>query len=192
MLVGDCSTFAIESQILHAYAGTNFRALGFFVLHLRGRPYGVRASDATMLGCSFEEVGRRLSSRGKHHEGSFSGLGAGDIADAFTAAIYGSDDTVLGLPDGEVSRELHSNELQWAPDGDQAFDDGSYVLQSDVESQVRLIGFKHDGDRHMPASLREVWLDADNFYGLLRQWHEQTLTEWLAAPKVPARGAEAE
>jgi hypothetical protein len=184
MLVGDRSTFAIESQISHAYAGINFRALGFFVIHLAGRGYGVKTPDATMLGCSFEEVGRRLSWRGKHHEGIVSGLSAGDIADAFTAAIYGSDDTVLGLSDAEVSKDLHSNQLQWAPDGDQAFDDGSYVLQSDVESKVRLIGFKHDGERHLSASLREVWLDADVFYGHLRQWREQTFAEWLAAPKV--------
>ncbi len=34
------------------------------------------------------------------------------------------------------------SKLMWAPDGDEAFDDGSYVLQIDSGSLVRLIGFK--------------------------------------------------
>jgi len=53
---------------------------------------------------------------------------------------------------------------------------------------VRLIGFKHDGERHIPATLREVWLESSQFYEVLCQWRDRILAEWLAAPKVPARG----
>jgi hypothetical protein len=56
MIVGDPSVFAIESEITRAYERLSFRALGYFVIYVCGRSYGVRAPDATMLACSFDAV----------------------------------------------------------------------------------------------------------------------------------------
>jgi hypothetical protein len=80
-----------------------------------------------------------------------------------------------------------SSDCQWAPDGDEAFDDGSYVLQFDVDDRVRLIAFKHgergEGWQCDSATLRDVWLAADEFYRILQQWHDAFYAEWVAAPK---------
>ena len=45
----------------------------------------------------------------------------------------------------------------WAPDGDEPFDDASYVLQFDVKDRVRLIAFKSsEGYLHDPATLSDA------------------------------------
>jgi hypothetical protein len=75
--------------------------------------------------------------------------------------------------------------LVWAPDGDEAFDDGSYVLQFDVENRVRLIGFKSDDtDRYDPATLKDIWLSSDDFYSVLSRWRDAFEAEWETAPKI--------
>ena len=54
MLIGDTQEFAIKSFIFKAYARLSFRALGFFVIHVGGRRYGVYESNATMLANSLD------------------------------------------------------------------------------------------------------------------------------------------
>jgi hypothetical protein len=72
-----------------------------------------------------------------------------------------------------------------APDGDEAFDDGSFVLQFDVGDRVRLIAFKSCHNYlHDAGSLSDVWLAADDFYGILRQWHDAFESEWESTPKT--------
>jgi hypothetical protein len=63
MIVGEPQIFAIESGISRAYARLSLLALGFFVIHVGGRRYGVYEEEATMLANSFDEVRRRLSHR---------------------------------------------------------------------------------------------------------------------------------
>lgn len=62
MIIGNPSIFAIESTITRAYERQSLRALGFFVIHVRGHCYGVRSPDSTFLACSYDEVLRRLAS----------------------------------------------------------------------------------------------------------------------------------
>lgn len=186
MIVGDPSAFAIESEISCAFERVSFRALGFFVIHLGGKIYGVKSADATLLACSFEQVGTRIAARGKHVAPFSCHRDSGKIADAITSAIYGpeSDDiNSLGVSQTEVREVAHSNGVVWAPDGDEAFDDGSCVLQFDFENRVRLIGFKRKNHRHEPSTLQDVWLEADSFYRLLSQWRSEFLAAWAAAPK---------
>jgi hypothetical protein len=48
-------------------------------------------------------------------------------------------------------------DLCWASDGDEAFDDGSYILPFDLRERVRLIAFKcGENGLHAPPSLRDV------------------------------------
>jgi len=76
------------------------------------------------------------------------------------------------------------NGLRWAPDGDGAFDDDSYAIQFDVESQVRLIAFRCGEDGlHDPATLSDVWLKSETYYSVLERWHESFNTEWVSLPK---------
>jgi hypothetical protein len=187
MIIGDESSFAIESTITHAYAQLSLRALGFFVIHIGGRCYGVRSPDATMLACSLGEVEDRIARRGKHTAPFAAGETAGEIADAYRDAIYAPEpgsQTYFGIPRSEFRRIIHSNHLIWAPDGDEAFDDGSHVLHFDVGHRVRLIGFKCiEGYHHDPSTLSDKWLDADVFYGTLDRWRNAFAAEWAATPK---------
>ena len=79
---------------------------------------------------------------------------------------------------------LHSTNLDWAPDGEEGFDDGSCVLQFDVGDEVRLIAFSRAMNPILdPASLREVWIPAEDFYTILQNWHDRFLEEWTSFPK---------
>jgi hypothetical protein len=77
----------------------------------------------------------------------------------------------------------NANRLVWAPDGDEAFDDGSYVLQFDVDGRVRLVAFNRPSSLVDPASVQEAWLAADVFYDILSQWRERFTAEWESRPK---------
>jgi hypothetical protein len=189
MIIGDPSVFAIESVIAKAYERPSFRALGFFAIHVDGKCYGVRKPDATMLACSFDEVEQRIPQRGRHTAPFADEPDAGKIADAFRNAIYADEqsESYFGIPLLEFQRFLagNANDLVWAPDGDEAFDDGSYVLQFDIGEQVRLIAFRcKEGGRHDPASIRDVRITADDFYHTLQQWHEAFKAEWASSPKI--------
>jgi hypothetical protein len=189
MIVGNPSVFAIESGITQAYERLSFRAIGYFVIHVASQRYGVFAPDATMLACSFDEVGRRIVGRGKHTSPLSSQLDAADIACAFRNAVFGEEpnESYFGIPLEEFGTLFNrkSNRLLWAPDGDEAFDDRSYVLQLDVKNRVRLIAFKAgDGFPYDPATLSDMWLPADEFYGVLGQWYAAFEREWTAAQKI--------
>ena len=185
MTVGDTSSFAIESEITRAFERLSFRGLGFFVIHVAGQRYGIKSPSQSMLACSFDEVGRRIDGRGTH-QAPFAEAAAIDIASAYTSAVYldnDGDQTYFGMSEAQFTKTLYSNSLVWAPDGDEAFDDGSYVLQFDVGDRVRLIAFKRPDSLVDPASLREIWLPSDTFYNALREWRDTFLAEWESLPK---------
>ena len=191
MITGEKAIFAIESGILHAYESRHFKALGFFLIHVSGFCYGVNEPDATMMGCSHGEVIDRISRRGTHTAPFAEEAGAGKIADAFRAAIYVEDqerEQFFGIPQPAFKRIIYDNKLRWAPDGDEAFDDSSYVLQFDVGDRVRLIAFRRGPDKndyyHDPATLRDLRLSADDFYGVLERWRKGFEAEWTAMPKL--------
>jgi hypothetical protein len=186
---GDRSRFAIESGITQAYARVGFRALGYFVVFLSGRSYGVQAPDATMLACSLGEVEDRLKRRGRHTAPFASEPNAGLIADAFCDAIYtpdGDDKFFFGIPGGQFGDLCYDSHIKWAPDGDEAFDDQSFILQFDLGAQVRLIAFKSsaDGYHHDPGTLTDLWLPEDGFYNTLSQWRDSFLKAWNTADKI--------
>lgn len=190
MTSGVQNIFEIESGFTQAYERLSFRALGFFVLHVGGLRYGVFEPGATLLANSFDEVGRRISERDSHTCAFASEPDAASIADAVRLAIYveGPDeDRFFGLSREEFSQLVRSRHLLWAPDGDAAFDDGSYVLQFDVDHQVRLIAFKRtEGLLFDPGSLRDVWMEKSDFYAILQQWYEAFEAEWTLALKIPS------
>jgi len=182
MIIGDPQFFAIESKITQVYERLSYKALGYFVIHINGHCYGVRKDDATMLACSFDEVKRRVANRGRH-TADFAELDAGKIADAFRSAVYADEqeESYFGIELSKFRRHFdrNDNDLLWAPDGDAAFDDGSYVMQFDVWNRVRLIAFRSDqGHSHDPSTLSEVWMPIEEFYRVLQQWLDLFETEW--------------
>lgn len=189
MIVGDSSTFALESGLSCAFEAPGKLALGYFSIHIADCCFGVREPDATLMACSHNEVGNRIGRRGLH-TASFAIEPAGEIADAVRKAIYAPEEEgkrLLGLSQKELADRIYSNHLLWAPDGDEAFDDGSFVIHFDAGERVRLIGFKsrETSYEHDPATLAEVWTDSGLFYDVLSRWHSQFLTEWRAAMKHP-------
>jgi hypothetical protein len=189
MICGDPRVFAIESGITEAYARLSLRALGFFVLNVGGRSYGRLAPASTMLACSFDEVERRIAERGRHTAPFSAEQQPGKIADAFLNAVFADEQEEeffgISLPEFRGLFSAASKDLRWAPDGDEAFDDGSYVLQFDVDERVRVIAFKRkEGYRHDPGSISDVWLRGDDFYQILQKWRDAFEAEWGVAKKL--------
>jgi hypothetical protein len=187
-MVGDSSRFAIESGITEAYASPGQLALGFFLIHIKGQSYGVREPDASLLAVSFDEVDRRIKRRGTHTASFSQELGAGEIADAFRDADYNinpASSWYLGLDLKQFSQALSRGSIVWAPDGDEAFDDGSYVLQFDIGDEVRMIAFRClSSGFHDPRTLSDVTLSAQEFYGVLVRWRHPFSSAWANHPKA--------
>jgi len=78
-----------------------------------------------------------------------------------------------------------SGHLLWIPDGDEAFDDGSHVLQFDLNDRVRLVGFKRQEEElYDRNSLVDLWLPSDAFYGTLTSWNSAFDREWRMSLQV--------
>jgi hypothetical protein len=189
VIVGNPSTFAIESGITKAFDRPSFRALGFFVIHVGDRRYGVHAPEATLLACSFDEVQDRIARRGSHTTPFAHEPDAGRIADAYRDSIYAPDqenELFFGLPQPEFCHLIYSKHIVWAPDGDEAFDDGSHVLHFDIGDRVRLIAFRsmEDGYHHDPDTITDVCIDAAEFYRILKQWRDAFQAAWKIAPRT--------
>ncbi|MFN9300615.1 MAG: Imm42 family immunity protein [Acidobacteriota bacterium] len=187
MMTGNPETFAIESHITRAYEELGLRALGFFTVMIKGRRFGVHEEDATMMANSYDEVCRRIANRGQH-TAPFGADGCSrDIAFSVMSALYSDPPekmSALGISYDALDKLVHGNRLEWAPDGDAAFDDGSHVLQFDVGDHVRLIGFKRsDEGLFDPCSLVDQRLPADEFYSILEEWRDAFVSEWERYPK---------
>jgi hypothetical protein len=186
MIVGNPSIFAIESEITWAHELLSQLALGFFVVHVAGRRYGIRERDASMLGASFDQVGKRIARRGSHKPPFAVDANAADIAYSFRRAIYDESEEgelFFGMPLRQFTEAIHSRHLEWVCD--EEFDDGSYVLQFEDENQVRLVAFTGTPDfLYDPASLCEVSLSQNEFYLILQVWHDRFKDEWTSLPKV--------
>ncbi|MFK0163649.1 Imm42 family immunity protein [Rhizobium sp. NPDC090279] len=181
MIIGDSDLFAIESEITTAFPSLSQLALGFFAIHIGGRAFGVRAPDASMLGCSFDEVNNRLRRRGTHFVAVLAAIEASDIMNAYLDAFYRDSSRIdyFGLSSEAFVEALLSNAVIWAPDGDEAFDDGSHILQFDIGGMVRLIAFVNEHtSRSGIGAISEKWLNADTFYQILARWSELFTAEW--------------
>ena len=180
MIFGNPQSFAIDTEICEEWGESG---IGWFNLLIRGQRYGVHGRDATALGCSFDALNNRLSKRGSHRF-EFADLEAALIADSFGLSIYAPDEDPrygLTVPKERFATAAYDAKIMWAPDGDEAFDDDSFVLQFDVGDRVRLIGFRNNpGDYvHDPGTLRDVSLEADCFYRVL-----ESCSLWIAAHRT--------
>ena len=190
MIVGDINTFAIESEIYKAYKNLGFRALGFFVVYIKSHQYGIREENATLLACAYDETKRRLQNRGKHIAPFIAGRCGGDIIDSIMEAVYDpapKRDTIWGMPLETLGNIVDASQCEWHRCCDEAFDDGSCLLQFDVGDTVRLIAnlppksstnLKHD-----PKTLQDITIEATVFYNTLNVWLQKFEAEWEASPK---------
>ncbi|MEO6395695.1 MAG: hypothetical protein ABIO40_07260 [Devosia sp.] len=165
---------AIESEI---GSPSGPMGMGYFLIHVLGKRHGVKASDATALGNSVDEVEQRIARRGQHVFSQEAEMSANDIVARYVGGWYGDE----SQNDAFVAA-VHGANVVWAPDGDEAFDDGSHVLQFDRGVSARLIGFRHaDNIEETIASVVEVIMPADAFYTVLADWHQaftHELRQW--------------
>ena len=181
MIVGDRNLFAIESSITEALPSLGQRALGYFVIHILGKIYGVREPNASLLACSFDEVCARLARRGTHKVSYLSDIDAHLIVEAYLDAIYRNTarNDYCQRTRSEFSDDLYDVGAPWAPDGDEAFDDGSIILQFDVGDKVRLIAFQsEDWSVETAHSVEDIWIDGHLFYGVLSEWSTLFAAQW--------------
>jgi hypothetical protein len=188
VVIGDPSVFALESEITRAFEPLSLCALGFFVIHVMGEIYGFREPGATILGTAINDIGARIARRGTHKPPFPMNANADEIAVAVRRSIYADcneKELFFGLSQDYFAKTICSCGLLWAPDGEEGFDDDSYVLHLEDENQVRLVAFKSAQDYQIdPASLRDVWLPPDSFYSILQNWHDTFMVEWKSLPKV--------
>ena len=140
-----------------------------------------------MLAISFDEVQRRVARRGSHTATLATEPDAEQIADSFLNACCADEqkESFFGIAAEHFREVIYSNHLVWVPDGDEAFDDGSYVLQFDVADRVRLVAFKQDDNYvYDRGTLRGLWVGSDTFYEVLQQWSEAFEAEWKSLPKT--------
>lgn len=148
-------------------------ALGYFIIHVGGRAYGVREPEASLLGCSFDGVEHRLWRRGTHLLPLSAGVSAAELASAYLDLIYRDNarSDYFGLSPRQFEDALFSSGVIWAPDGDEAFDDGSHVLQFDVGTHVRIVAFSNTEEPdELAQTVREEWIHADLFYATVSCW----------------------
>jgi hypothetical protein len=180
------NNFSIESFISSAYSNKSTLAIGYFLIHIKGITYGIKEFDATALANSYDEVLRRLSMRGKHiapHDLII--LPSLELAQIAENALYGDvydnqELWVFSMLRRELADLIYKNNLIWAPDGDEAFDDGSRVFQFDIDDEtVRLIGYNTTADYKIDEDkLTDLIISSDEYYSTLEEWSNKFYNEW--------------
>jgi len=129
MLIGTPGVFGIQTLLSEVWQRQSFQPLGSFRIWLGSQPYGVWTWNASMLGNSFDAVGERLALRGSGSGLASEPFSGGQLMRAYRAVCYDGEPYPAGSTEAFAS--LGSNPA-WAPDGDEAFDDSSYVLHLDL------------------------------------------------------------
>jgi hypothetical protein len=169
MIIGNPAQFAVEYSITEAYEILSQRALGYFVIHVFGTTYGIKTLNAALLGSAFYELKEIIERRGTHVAPFSSEPDATDIANGYLAA-YNLDrehEIFFGMRAYDLYSFLCSKKIA-SGCFDEAFDDGTHFLLFDIEDQVRFIIFKNN--EYVADPISDVWLDADEFYGILADY----------------------
>jgi hypothetical protein len=168
-----------------AYNSPSIYGIGYFVIHIKDNIYGIKSKGATALACSYDAVIDRIKKRGTHICPEFiTDLSALELSDLFEGVLY-RDKKEYKMPDNigvlhnELSDIVYQNELLWVPDGDEAFDDGSRIIQFDIEQTVRLIGYKSLHKNKIDIkTLTDLTMDAEQYYTTLENWSNNFYNEW--------------
>jgi len=181
--------FTIESYISSAYSNKGIMAIGYFLIQIKGISYGVKEDDATALANSYDAVIRRLEMKGKHIAPvDLIILPSLELAQITNSSLYycieKQDSWEFSIPRDELADIIYKNNLIWAPDGDEAFDDGSRVFQFDMDNKtVRLIGYKTTDDYNI-HTLSDLKIDSNEFYSTLKKWADGFYKEWQSFEKT--------
>ena len=182
LITGDPSVFAIESGMTKAYERLGFLALGYFMIHIGGKCYGVKEPDATLLAIVFDEALRIVRHRGLHVAPFSAEPNAAHLIESIYKAVFEEpdDELLFGLTNKELISFVNSSRCCWHWFGDEAFDDGSVIYHFDIGDKVRLIATSSDN-----PSVTDQWIDAEVFYRVVAHWWEAFEEAWKAADKIP-------
>jgi hypothetical protein len=181
-ITGDVSKFAIESQIVEFWPDRRFMAYGYFTIIVNNKRYGLADQDDVTLSMPMRKMVRCIERRGTHNASFATRGNAIEIADYVNLAEYADNDYVeyMGLSRRQLQSEVASRKLDWLTSESEAFDDGSTMLHFDCGEQVRLVAYKAGEDFHaVKGSVADVWLDADEFYGVLNAWASSFNAVWM-------------
>ncbi len=188
MIYGAVETFALESGVSAFLPELGQMAIGFFNIHINGRRHGVYDMEASLLASSYFRVTERLQEKGEHVLPSNMGKSSLDFVRSFRYLHYGintigADSEILN--NGCDVDRVFDNNLMWAPDGDEAFDDGSHVFQIDEkDNMVRLIAFNNSLDEaEFVDSITELYIESRRYYGVLEDWSTAFRTLWENSAK---------
>ncbi len=173
IVVGTKSRFAVETCVSAVFPENRNSLLGYFVIHILGQRYGVYEPDASMLGNSIDVVLSLIENEGFHKLSIAKDFPAETFVRWYMRCFSEYDtpeQRMLGNTGSNLWDEFKRNEILWAPDGDEAFDDGSHVFVLDYESTVRLIGCTYRDYQPIEGTVESVMLERSEFYGILRQW----------------------
>lgn len=175
MLIGNKNTFAIEWQITTAYSNPSLLGLGFYSVFVGNRLFGIQGDEATLLACSYDAVLTRIRNRGKHRDDRLDAESPQKILGGYCCAMFGDSDAYDRISDmsaEDFTAAINSTGILFAPDGDQAFDDGSIILHLDRVDSVILVAGKSTKACGVidEGSVVQVSLEADYFYGCLAEW----------------------
>ena len=178
--------FAIESFISSIDSRRGLMANGYFLIKIKGTSYGVKEYDASALSGLYDGVIRRLEMRGKHiPPAELIKLPSLELAQIIYSSLFYkiSDEQnswKYHIPRDTLAKMICKNNLIWAPDDNEAFDDGSNVFQFDIdEKTVRLIGFKDTNDyKVVESTLNDLTMNSNVFYSTLKEWADNFYNKW--------------
>ena len=188
--------FAIESFISSAYYQESIRAVGYFLIKINGISYGVKEDDATALANSYDSVIECLETRGRHTApADLIKLPALELAQLVNSILYDYPENeqysrVFGISKDDLVKLIYKNGLIWKGGLDEAFNDGSSVLQFDIDNEtVRLIGYKVTDDDDNGngivdiSTLTDLIISSDEYYLTLKEWADGFYKEWQNSEK---------
>lgn len=181
---GNRSIFGIESGVFEFIENPNQLGIGYFIIQMDGKEFGVKKERATILGNSYWEIKARLARKGRHTISFGEVASAAAISCSIANIIYNRHfkSEILNAEEiDELVRKLYENDLVWAPDGDSAFDDGSHIIQIDCENYVRLICFNNDETEDATLnSIVDLKISSLEYYGILADWRAQFSQNWTS------------
>ncbi|NIJ64636.1 hypothetical protein FHR20_001567 [Sphingomonas leidyi] len=156
--------------------------IGYFLIHVGGKQYGVKKPRACVMGNSYNEIVSRISQEGEHRLSFSSKIDSKELSIYIANSIYnrGFEGGVIPAQwSKEIDDSLYANALMWAPDGDSAFDDGSHIVQVDDEQRVRITAFVNaETQGEFENSISDVILGQETFYETLGAWAREFDGQW--------------
>lgn len=152
MLFGNKEKFAIEFEVKEIYHDKRFIGDGFFVVYIDGFMYGRKEDDATSFG-AIRGTLRESHDSFFHLKNPFFHYKDFETCDKYYDCSYRlvnryTEDNLKDFRDVYKIGYEHNGErfiVSWAQ-MEEAFDDGSFVLQLNEGDSVRLLGFKTSDD----------------------------------------------